>query len=508
MASEQSRIAALEAELASVRLELERSRAANAELAAQLAAVLETIGRLERDGLQMRKRILGRTSERTTSASRRVENPRDNNDEQAQEVREQNKSARDAKVPTEDVHHRLADAASSECTLCGSPNVAAMPPDPPSTEWEYLPGRLVRRRHHRHKAICKDCDTITRAPGPPRVFENSSYGPGLIAETIVRKILDCLPLYRQAKIWRREGCPVPRSTMKDHFHGAAALLSPVYDTLVALIVSAKVVFADETSLKMQTSDKAGFIWTFACELAVMYRYAASRSGNVPVEVLGDSTGVLVVDGYSGYNHVCTPETRTRAGCNAHARRKFVDIDDDGARHVIELYKAVWSVERDAKERGIVGTDEHLGLRKERAGPAMTAVKAWCADNRDRYSPKEPLGQAITYITNQWEYLTRFLDDVRIPPDNILSERLLRVIALGRKNYLFVGNEDAGQNLAILASLVATCELHDVNPQQYLADVLIRIQSHPANDIRSLLPDVWKTRFATSATPDHAEAPGT
>ena len=173
------------------------------------------------------------------------------------------------------------------------------------------------------------------------------------------------------------------------------------------------------------------------------RLQPRRAGETASRVLGDSEGVLVVDGYTGYNQVTLPGRRQRAGCNAHARRKFRDIEHPAARSVIEHYKEVFAVEREAKERGIVGTPEHLELRRARAGPAMEAIRQIVDDQHGRHGPKTPMGKAIRYARNQWEYLTRFLDDVAIEPSNNLSERLLRTVALGRKNYLFVGHEDAG-----------------------------------------------------------------
>jgi transposase len=155
------------------------------------------------------------------------------------------------------------------------------------------------------------------------------------------------------------------------------------------------------------------------------------------------------------------------------------------------------VEHEANLRAITGTAEHLALRRARAGPAMRAIRDWCEAQAPE-PPKSAMGAAIRYVRNQYEYLTRFLDDIELKPDNNLSERLLRVIALGRKNYLFVGHETAGQNSAMLASLIATCILHDVNPQEYLADVLIRVQTHPASRIDELMPDRWQTLFASTA----------
>jgi transposase len=200
---------------------------------------------------------------------------------------------------------------------------------------------------------------------------------------------------------------------------------------------------------------------------------------------------------AGYNHVTAPDKRIRAGCNSHARRKFVDVDHDEARHVIELYKEVFAAEHEAAERNIVGTSAHLALRRARAGPAMRAIKHWCDQHLKDFTPKSPMGKAIKYFRNQWEYLRRFLDHADIAPHNNLSERMLRLIALGRKNYLFVGHEQGGTNLAMLCSLIETCRLHRVNPQVYLADILLRVQDHPQKKIGELAPDRWKALFDAS-----------
>lgn len=141
------------------------------------------------------------------------------------------------------------------------------------------------------------------------------------------------------------------------------------------------------------------------------------------------------------------------------------------------------------------------MRRDHAAPTMAAIKAWCDEHHGEHTPKSATGEAIRYFRNQYEFLTRFLDDAEIDPDNNLSERLLRTLALGRKNWLFVGHEEAGRNSAMLASVLATCVLHDVNPQDYLADVLIRIQTHPASRIDDLLPHRWKDLFGPGPPAD-------
>ena len=488
---------ALRAENAALKAENARLRAENDALRAENAALRAEVEGLKRERDDLIKKVRGRTSERTKGDSGRDGPPsRAKNDEAARAARAANRDARRNACPVEEVLHPLPDADKVECSFCGSPNISPMPAEAPSEEYEYVPGRLIRRRHSREKACCKDCGTIHRAPAPTRIIDGAQYGPGFVARTVVSKLLDCLPFYRQAKIWARDGFHVSPATLMDLFHMAAGILKPLHGAMCALVAQADLVFADETTLKLQDRKKVGFVWTFICGEVTLYQFATGRSGKTPVDMLGESSGFLVVDGYSGYNHVCTPDKRVRAGCNAHARRKFVGDDDAGAKQVVDKYRVVWEVEREAVERGIAGTEAHLAMRRDRSRPALEAIKKWCDDHGGRYGPKEPVGKAITYFVNQWPYLIRFLDDVRIPPDNNLSERMLRLIALGRKNYLFVGNETAGQNLAVLMSIVTTCVQHDVDPQAYLTDVLLRVQTHPASDVRALLPDAWKEARAS------------
>ena len=176
------------------------------------------------------------------------------------------------------------------------------------------------------------------------------------------------------------------------------------------------------------------------------------------------------------------------------RRRFFDASQTApveARRALELILDVYRVEHEVKERGIVRTAEHLELRQTRGRAAMSAFAKWLDEQKDRHPPKSPLGQAISYARNRGETLTRFLDDVRIPLDNNASESALRVVALGRKNFLFVGSPETGQNLAGLYSLVSTCESHDVDPIEYLRDVLLRVDTHPASRIDELLPHRWQ-----------------
>jgi transposase len=175
------------------------------------------------------------------------------------------------------------------------------------------------------------------------------------------------------------------------------------------------------------------------------------------------------------------------------RRKFFEALDTAprAQEVLDLILDVYRVEHEAKEKRIVGTKRHLALRQRKAKPTMSKLHAWLIDQRGHHPPRSVMGQALGYALNNWEAMICFLDNPKVPVDNNASERALRAIALGRKNYLFVGNEEAGKRVATLYSLVASCILNGVNPQAYLADVLLRVQSHPHADIDAILPNAWQ-----------------
>ena len=246
-------------------------------------------------------------------------------------------------------------------------------------------------------------------------------------------------------------------------------------------------------MKMQRPNKRGFVWTFIAGDLIGYRFAGGRSSETPVEVLGSTQGTLVVDAYTGYNRVTDVDGRTRAGCLAHVRRKVFDALPTvpvEARQALDFILDVYRVEHEARARGIVRSGEHLEMRRTRSRAAMDRFRDWLFEQQGRYPPKSPMGEAVRYALNQWNTLLVFLGDARIPVDNNASERALRVVALGRKNFLFVGDEECGANLAGLYSLAATCDAVGVDPVEYLKDVLMGVDAHPASRIDELLPHNW------------------
>ena len=393
------------------------------------------------------------------------------------------------KLVTEDVPHEVP-AEKRTCPVCAREAKPAGTKE--SIEYEYIPGFFRRRRHLRETIACTCGQYILTADAPARVFDRSQYGPGFVAHLVVQKCADSIPLYRIEKQFARMGIPISRSTMTDLFHRAGAIVEPLVDRLAEIVKESDLVLADETTHRMQTSDKRPYLWTFVADDVVLYRFATGRSGETPEAVLGDSKGILLVDAYTGYNAVTTPARRERAGCLAHARRKFFDAlaTSPDAQQALDFIRDVYLIEREAKDDRVAGTEKHLARRRAYTAPIMDRFGAWLAEQAPLHLPKGPMGSAIRYALDNWKELTRFLDNARIPPDNNRSERALRVAALGRKNFLFVGHEEAGHHLANLYSLVGTCEANDVEPIAYLADVLMRISSHPAARIDELLPHRW------------------
>lgn len=464
------------AELAQRRAELDASRAENEEL---------------------KRALLGQRSERQKRSERAPRPPLDPKEAAQRQADGQKKRAanrqKKKELPTEQVEH----PAPAICPGCDREGpYRDLPPDV-SYEYERVPEHLVRRRHVQHKHVCS-CGHVASGPAPERVGDCAHYGPGLHADAVVSKCADAMPINRLSKRYERAGVPMARQTLTDLFHRAAGLLEPIAKRLLALVAAASHVNADETSQPVMDKDRCrrGLMWTFIAGPIVAYVFSSSRSGDTAADVLGDSVGVLQVDGYTGYNQVTTPDKRTRAGCLAHARRYFHKARDtcpDEAHFVFELVRKLYRVEYDAATRSITGTGDHLALRLVRSRPLMDEWKAWLEEQQPLHVPKSPIGAAIRYTLNQWDSLTRFLDDPKIRLDNNISESALRIVALGRDNFRWVGNDDAGHNLAILQTVVHTCVACDVDPQAYLTDVLVRIASHPASALDELLPMNWTPR---------------
>lgn len=386
--------------------------------------------------------------------------------------------------------HRV-EPEQQHCVHCGEHADFRPVGDGKSTElFDYVPGYFRRSRHIVHTMACTCGKTIVSGQGPERATVGSKYGPGLAAWLIVHKCLLSMPIYRVEKLLRGYGIPVSRSTMNELLHRVAFKLEPIYEELVRLVREADVVLADETPIKLVSHDKQAFIWVFLGDGNIVYRFAEGRGSVNAIDMLGGTKGTLLTDGYAGYKPLIAQAARRAAGCMAHIRRKFHEAIPTAseAEHAMKLIGEVYEVDHEAQAQGIVGTDEHLRMRQQRAGPVMGRLKKWMREQLHLVPPKSPLGKAIRHALDRWKpALIRFLYDPNVPLDNNPSERALRVVALGRKNFYGAGSKEGGRVLAILYSLVSTCEAVGIDPFVYLRDVITRVQNEPA---LTLTPKAW------------------
>lgn len=465
-----------------------------------VAAQADEIAKLKHDMEQLKKALIGPKTER--SKMPRVDVGKKSTPEQRLAKRRANAAAKQ-KLQTVRTELKVPEAAKT-CPDCGL--VDAMKPvgtGRETTVFEFVPATWIRHVYVQEVLRCDCRNYVVTAPGAPKVIARGRYSASFLAHLAVAKCADSIPIYRLEKDYQRQGIPIARSTMNALLHTASELTRPIWLRILDNIKVRAVVQADETRLRMQKDEttkkpKNGFVWTFVAEdddggVDVAYVYAADRSGDTPKRVLGDTKGFLLVDEYSGYNKIAKSANRKRAGCHAHLRRYFHDALKTApiAQEAIDLILELYRVEYDAQERGFTKQPAHLVLRRTKSTPIRAKLKAWLDDQKPKHRPKSPIGIAIRYALNHWDDFGRFLDDARISIDNNASERSLRRVALGRKNFLFVGDVDAGTNIAGLYTLIATCEARGINPFEYLADVISRVDEDlPDKELDVLLPGAW------------------
>lgn len=471
-------------------------------------AQADEIEHLKHELSQLKKAVFGPRSER--SRMPRVDAGTKATPEDRQKARRERAAA---KQKLESVRTELkVPKEQRTCPDCGSEKLAALP-GRESTVYEFVPARFIRHVYVQEVLRCECRGYVVTAPGAPKVVARGRYGASFLAHLAVAKCADSIPIYRLEKDYQRQGIPIARSTMNSLLHRASEITKPLWTRILDKIRVRAIVMADETTLRMQDDGngkpKTGFVWTFVAEadedededgLDVAYVYADSRSGTTPARVLGETKGYLLVDAYSGYNEITQVHSRKRAGCHAHLRRHFHDAlkTDPVAQEAIDLILELYKVEHLAKARAIIGTPKHLALRKTKSAPIRRRLKKWLDEKLPTAPPKSPLGTAIRYALNHWPDFGSFLEHPRIALDNNASERALRRVALGRKNFLFVGDVDAGSNIAGLYTLVATCDARGINPVGYLTDVIQRVQDHPAARLDDLLPGPWGRSRAVAA----------
>jgi transposase len=372
---------------------------------------------------------------------------------------------------------------------------------------EYIPGSLVRIKHVQHKYACRHCEqnghnpNITLAAktkGSP--IDKGMPGPGLLAYVATAKFGDYMPLYRLENFFAREGFELDRSTMCVWMADVARLVRPLYDRMVQRVLQSHVLATDDTTMPMQHPGKTkkSRMWIYQGDESKPYNvfaFTLSRARDGPTEFLKDFKNTLLADAYGGYDGVVLTQELPRAGCWAHARRKFIDCQKTApevTQTVLHLIKRLFTLESKLKN---VDVDERLRRRQAEAVPLLESLHALLTEQKAKLLPKHPLSEAIQYTLNQWCALTLFVQDPAVPIHNNLAEQEMKRIALLRKNALFVATPTGGETAAILSSLTSTCRRHDLNPQAYLTQLLANLPDTPVNDIDQWLPDEWKKRRA-------------
>lgn len=376
------------------------------------------------------------------------------------------------------------------------------------TRWllERIPARFVRVEEIRCKYVCTACEQAAAETGPQIVvadkpvapIDKGLAGPGLLAYIATAKFADFMPLFRLEAIFERMGFAIDRATQCLWMRDIAELALPLQQLMIQRVLASHIIATDDTVLPMQAPGKTkkARIWIYRGDDEHPYNvfdFTVSRGRDGPAQFLKDYHGVLQADAYGGYEGICVGQGITQAGCWAHARRKFVDTQTllpAVTGPALEFIGQLFAIERAAE--GLCPQD-HLALRQQKSVPVLAALRERLGTWKDSLLPKHPVAGAVGYVLNQWGPLTAFTEDPAIRLDNNLAEQQMKRIAMGRKAFLFVGNERGGQTAAILSSLTSTCQRHSIDPERYLTQVLANLPSTPLSQLDQWLPDVWKKR---------------
>lgn len=366
--------------------------------------------------------------------------------------------------------------------------------------------RIIRTVREKH--ACTQCDAIVQAPAPSRTIERGIAGPGVLARVLTSKYAEHTPLYRQSEIYGRQGMELSRSLLSGWVDACCWLLSPLEEALRNYVLTDGKLHADDTPVPVllpgNKKTKTGRLWTYVrddrnagSELApaVWFAYSPDRKGIHPQTHLAGFSGVLQADAYAGFNELYCNGRITEAACWAHARRKIHDVHvrtpsaltEEALKRIAELYAI------EAELEGMPA-EQPLSERQQKVKPRLKSLESWLREKMKTLSRHSELAKAFAYALNQWPALTYYVDDGWAEADNNIAENALRMVSLGRRNFLFSGSDHDSERGALLYSLIGTCKLNSVAPEGYLRYVLDVIADWPVNRVSELLP--WRITLPT------------
>ncbi len=367
-------------------------------------------------------------------------------------------------------------------------------------ELEYTPAKIFIKRYIRNKYITPTDEAgnqeVKIASLDFRPIPKCIAGTNLLTQIIIDKFIDHLPLYRQLQRFSREGIEIPSSTLDSWVRLVSQLLHPLYEAHRQHVLKNGYLQVDESPIKVQDKDKkgsthTGFMWVYHAPITqgVYFDYRKGRGSEGPLEMLDQFEGYLQTDGYSVYPQFALKEKVTHVGCWAHARRYFekaLDYNKINASHVMLLIQKLYEIERKATQEQLSTAEKHA-LRIAEALPILNQIGNYIAIQSKLELPKSPLGKAYEYCLKRWDSLMNYLKDGNLNIDNNLVENAIRLLALGRKNYLFAGSHDAAKNIAMYYSFFATCKKHNINPTKWMTYVLKNINDTKSSQLYKLLP---------------------
>ncbi|MGH8215248.1 MAG: IS66 family transposase [Rhodanobacteraceae bacterium] len=394
-----------------------------------------------------------------------------------------------ADLPREEVIH---EPEHCNCQACGQALVKIG--EHVSEKLDVVPMSFKVRRDVYPQYACRQCETIVAEPVAPAILDGGMAAPGLLAQVAIQKYADHLPLYRQEAIFARHGVELSRTTLAEWIGVIGWQLQPLVDRLREKLLASPILHADETPVAQLDpgagKTKRAYLFAYrstASPPIVVFDYCPSRAGKHAAAFLGSWRGALMVDDYGGYKQLFAAGV-TELACWAHARRKFFDAwkasGSELAKTAVEGIGELYAIEAGLREMDVAARGE---ARQRLLAPKLAAFKAWLDDLAPKVLGNSGLARAIAYTGKRWPALARIIDDGRYPIDNNPAERVIRPIAIGRKNWLFAGSETAGKRAAAIMSLIATAKANGIEPHAWLTDVLTRLPTTKARDIDTLLP---------------------